>query len=265
LKPNLNRNKGFTLIEVLIALAIFAWIGIFVYRFTTQAHQIGNVINNEGDFYNEVRLSMNILEQDIEMMFSPEMILRWNWKPADPDAIRSKLGPYLEGLELRSTDYWNAVVHESGVRPSRFQGDEKSMSFITASHVRIYKDAPESVFARVRYELRADKFPPEGVEGTQVLVKMISADAFSLDDTDKEKFKIYPLLSGIKKFRVKYYQKEKDNWSNSWDSDSSDYKDKLPDAVQVELEVTRSIKLSFDGLYQFKLELPLNDGFPTSF
>ncbi len=60
----------------------------------------------------------------------------------------------------------------------------------------------------------------------------------------------------MKKFSFEYYDAKRDRWESKWDSDGTDSKNAFPLAVRATLEVQGPARLSFEGVYQFKLEIP---------
>src|ERR1700746_219262 len=76
-----SRNKlktdetGFTLIEVLIAIVILAFISLGLYNAITETYRVRETLSTEGDFYNGIRLSMNVLQRDVTLIYSPINLL----------------------------------------------------------------------------------------------------------------------------------------------------------------------------------------------
>jgi hypothetical protein len=126
---------------------------------------------------------------------------------------------------------------------------------ITASNIRLYKESPESIFAKVSYEL-VDDPTADRSEPRKMLLKVMTPNAFDEDDSRDIYIKKYPLLHGIKKWEFKYYRADKASWTTSWDNESGDLKNLYPDIIQVKLEVTGASRSFFEGLYKFKTEIP---------
>jgi len=256
----MSRESGFSLLEVLIALSILVVLSFAIYQATTETYRLRDVLSNEGDFYNEIRLSMNILQRDISLLYSPTVSGPPKPSPQpvmDPREMQNILASDLG----QTTTFWGAVTDKTGIRPAHFIGTDSKLSFISVSNTRVYKDSPESEFAKVVYELKPDAYAV--VPSTSVLTKSTSSNAFEVDEHKDRQFVQYPLLHGIKKLKYRYYHKEKDAWSTSWDSDREDYKNIYPDIIEIKIEVLGPSRLSFDGLFQFRPEVPL-DGLDPS-
>lgn len=262
-RNRLRNQEGLTLIEVLISIVLLVVISLAIYQATTETYRIRDVLVNEGDFYNGIRLSMGVLERDVALIYSPTIMLpdKAPSSPTEPPSAPSQDSNPIS--DDRSTSFWNAPVDTTGVRPTRLIGTESTLSFISLSHVRMYKDAPESEFTKITYELESDRTGDFDFD-SKVLVKTSSSNAFDEDDAKDEFRKTYPLLPGVTKLRYQYYRKDKERWENSWDSDSQDFKNIYPDMIKVTIEVRGPSRMHFEGTYYFKPEIPLNGLHPST-
>jgi hypothetical protein len=270
-------ESGFTLLEVLISTVILMFIGIAIYQTTTKTFELRDVLSNEGDFYNGIRLSMQIMQRDIALMYSPTMILP-NWPQpsasaqpqpgANPQANPQNLSAQDQqdlqsGENAQTLQFWGPMVDKSGVRPMRFVGTENKMSFISVSNIRIYRDTPESDFAKVVYELVRDE-ANEDVPDAMLLVKTSSPNVWEEEERNDKFRKTFPILHGIKKIQFQYWRKDKPKeFINSWDSDREETKNQYPDMVRITVEVHGPSHLEFDGVYNFRPEVPLNGISPS--
>ena len=261
-----NSHSGFTVLEILISMALLVIISLAIFQATNETYKLRDVISNEGEFHNSIRLSMGILQRDIELLYSPVIILP-NPVPSGspaPGATDPNLqAQTLSGDAGRVTDFWGAQVDKSGLRPARFLGTDKKMTFVSVSHIRTYKDSAESEFAKVTYEITSDKDKSYG-DNNKLLLKTESPNVFDLED-DKDRFKrSYPLLHGIKSVTFKYFDRNKKDGLSSWDTESVDHKDTFPDFVEVTLDVIGPAGLTFKGTYRFRPEIPFNGLDPSS-
>jgi prepilin-type N-terminal cleavage/methylation domain-containing protein len=278
-KMRSNTTAGFTLIEVLISIVILTFISLGIYQSTTETFHLREILSNEGDFYNSIRLSMNIMQRDISMIYSPTLMLpNPSPSPSVSGAAAVAARPAFGGAQPNpqaslaflqndpdlavESDFWVAAVDKTGIRPSRFIGTDKKISFIGLSHYRMYKDLPESEFSKITYELVEDEFDKESL----MLIKTESTDVFQMEDRKDLTKRTYALLHGIKKLKFRFYRKDKNlgEWQPSWDSDTDEVRNIFPDIVEVNFEVTGPSKLFFNGIYYFRPEIPLNGLNPSS-
>lgn len=267
-------DQGFTLIEILISITLLVVISISIYQSTTQTYRYRDVLIREGDFYNSIRLSMGMMERDIALLFSP-VSLNPNQKAPLTAAQPGEGDPFAPGADAppvpqepdnafeqlmqselaQVSDHWLPVTDKSAIRASRFVGESQKLTFISSSHQRLYKNYPESEFAKIAYELREDR-SEDAMEGTKILYKIEDPNAF--DDVEKKEktAKAYPILPGVKNLKFRFYRKDKKVWETKWDNSKDDQKDLYPDLVEVFLEVVAPGRQNFSGTYIFKPEMP---------
>ena len=270
-RQNKNTEAGFTLLEVLIALAILIFICFAIFQATAETYKLRDNLTAEGDLNNGVVLAMAVVQRDLNLIYSPKIAM----PDKKPDPTQTPGLPALPGppqderideFAQQTYTFWSAAIPRSGgLRPSRLIGTEKKLSFIALSHVRIYKEAPESEFAKITYELRRDEKNTEN-PGTFVLVKIESPNAFANDDRRDTLAVSYEVLHSIKRFSFSYHLKEGETWKvlNTWDTDHEDTKNLFPDIIEIKLEVLGLKKFSFEGDYKFRPEIPLNGLYPSN-
>ncbi|MBI1821531.1 MAG: type II secretion system protein GspJ [Nitrospirae bacterium] len=113
--------QGFTLVEVLIALAIAAVIAIFLYETFISTSRVTEKIEQEREVYREIRLTADQLTRELLSAYQP---------------------PALSGASYFSG------VHETGS-----EGSMDSLSFYAMSHLHLVPDQPDAELTRVRYFL----------------------------------------------------------------------------------------------------------------
>ncbi len=254
-----RNNTGFSLLEVLISIVLLVVISFSIFQAISETYKLRDVITHEGDFYNGIRLAMNVVQRDIELLYSPLLM-----KPEEKKSNRPPSAEVDQELpEYTPSEFFGPPVDKTGIRPTRFFGSDSKLSFVSASHVRVYKDATETDLNKIGYALDTDtdQIPEPGLK---MLIKTSSTAVFNYDELKDNSKRKYPLLHGIKKLQFRFYQKEKQQWYSSWDSEKSDFKDKMPDAVEVKLEVLGPSNLNFEGTYRFKPEMPFNGLAPTT-
>lgn len=276
---------GFTLIEIVIAMAIMVFISYGIYRATVETFRLREGLSAESEFYHTVRIAMAIMQRDIALLYSPLMMLppdstsaptKTEGNPSSPQTppsqrpslgtptstIREKSLEEILTSELgRVTEFWMPAIHKSGIRPSRFVGTDKKITMITTSHLRIYKDLPESDFAKVTFEILSDS-DKNSLPGTYVLWRLENTNAFE-DDEKKEKESTTKLLllRGIAKYQFEYFRKNKETGNlvseKSWDTDHSDFRNQYPIEIRLSVSTKGIPELTFDGVYSFRPEVPL--------
>lgn len=260
-------ESGFTLLEMLIVVGILLMLTGLISEVQVSIFKRRDEISQEGAFYNSIRFSLNLIQRDIAHLYSPTLMLPPKKKasadpnnPGTPGALPPSNVFDPSDTSNRITTYWGAAKDATGVRPSRFQGTESSLSFVASSHIVIYKNKQECEFAKIQYELKQDELKdPDGNRG-QMLARTENPNVF--DDEERRERGIgvtrYSLIHGIKAFRFKYWNNEQRRWESKWDSESEEFRGKYPEMIQVELEVRGGKKLSFQGDFIYRPEIPLN-------
>ncbi len=127
------RARGFTLVEVLIAMAITATMAIMTIGSLRQIDRASQVARAQDERYAAARLALARLSQEVSMAFLSDNFDTRRYRDA----------------------------------PTLFVGREDELLFTTFAHTRLYRDAKESDQSVVEYSLQAD---PES-SGERVLVR----------------------------------------------------------------------------------------------
>jgi len=283
-------RRGFTLIEVMISLFVLVLIGVTTSKAVLDAAKLKEVLKDETDFASEFRTSMGFIERDLDQVFNPRWLLPPDQKQIDPYAQPNvtnttpgtvskvpamspdQLNRYLNGTAFQAYEYWDPVYDATGIRASRFKGDETSFSFVSASHTRIYQQKRESIYAKVKYSLEPQPSDPnltreqnEKFSHLSALVKTENTHAFELEEPkDAPYVNHYLVLNHIKKLTVAYYKAGETEPVKEWDSDAVDTKGLFPEAVEITLSLVGPKDRTMDAKILFKLETP-NDLLPITY
>ena len=289
-KPQRQRAdpSGFTLIEVMISLFILALIGFTTSKAVVDAAQLKEILKSETEFASEVRTSIGFIERDLSQIFNPRWFLPPSQKAIDPFAqpvapvagvvappktmTNDELNRKLKGTAFQPYEYWGPVFDTTGIRPSRFKGAESSMSFVSASHYRIYQQKKESMYSKIKYELI--KQPPnpnltkeqnDKQAGLSQLIKIENTRVFELEEPKDAPYEtVYIVLNNIKKMKFSYYKPDTKDALKIWDSETEDQKGKFPEAVELEVSLQAPNSRTMDAKVLFKLEAP-NDVLPKTY
>jgi general secretion pathway protein J len=120
------RARGFTLVEVIIAVAITATIGAMTVGSLRQVDRAAEVARAQNERYAAARLALTRLSREVSMAF---------------------LSDNFDGKRFRD-------------RPTLFVGREDEILFTTFAHQRLYRDAKESDQAVVEYVVQPDPDRP---------------------------------------------------------------------------------------------------------
>jgi len=216
--PPVYREKGFTLIEVMIAILLLALMSIAVYQVTTRSFSLNAQLGQESTDYISIVLSLQNVETDLSQIYTP---------PIDP-ALPAK------DPNVQASQFWSAPVRTDGIRRSRLQGTKERITFLSNGNRRVEEDSPQSDFQKVTWEIERN------AEGAYSLYRSTDWDAFNYDDGSAPKPTRVALLENLASAKFTYYRLENKTWDETWDSESQFVK---PDA-------------RFPNLISLKIELP---------
>ena len=195
---------AFTLLEILIAMFIFAIVLSTIYTSYTGAFRIVDETESQTDIYEMARIALERMHEDLESVYIPE-----NPKSSAPEEPASLLFEFLgEDKELkgRSAD---------------------PLRFISTAHLVFSEEDEASGKAEIAY------YVEESDEG----------EGFVLYRSDTPAFEEKPeggtgglvLCDSLHSVNFAYYDNEGEV-SDNWDSTSEQFKDKTPRMVSILLE-----------------------------
>ncbi len=206
----MKSEQGLTLLEVVVATAIFLMVAIQITSYVKNTKYINEDIRVEKTLYHQANAALHVLTRDIGLSYR-----RPYHKPEDDDD---------------SPQYFGAHEREETIWPTFFIGQRQKMDFTTLSNMRLYEDQKESQLSRLFYELKkADK--------NSALFQLVRKKLTNIDERNKEKEIEEVLLTHIKSFELKYFdEKNPQKWTSEWDSEKTE-SNTFPKAVQIEFEL----------------------------
>ncbi|MBI4043172.1 MAG: prepilin-type N-terminal cleavage/methylation domain-containing protein [Deltaproteobacteria bacterium] len=197
----MREEKGFTLIEIMIAILIVGFMAMLMGDATRRSFEVRDRLHDKAELFHNVRTLQFLLSRDIRLAYNlPEEKKREEEKEKQP--------PRFSPL---------------------FKGGKNRVLFSTTSHRRLYEEATESELAIVEYRLETSE---EDLELKQVVKR---EKVFFDEDPDRGGDE-YPVADQLIDLSLKYYDKENDQWSETWDSTGGTQIGKFPDAVSFEVK-----------------------------
>lgn len=191
--------RGFSLMEVMIAVAITALMGAMVSMAFQTGFRAKEVVETEADHYRMLRAAMNRMAREI-------------------------------GSAYVSDRYDATRYRDQNDRPTNFVGEHDRLLFTTFAHQRLYTDAKESDQAVVEYSVQSST--QKGAHGRQDLMRRENANVEGRMDrggsTDV-------LFEGVKKLEFSYWDSQRKEWLDEWDTRRTEKKSILPTRVRITL------------------------------
>lgn len=206
--------SGFTLLEVMVAVAIMGLIMTLVWSSSSQSLRAKERVEGRDMVYHAGGVALRKIAEDLSMAFLAGQAPQppTEGLAASPPAAAAVLTPAALKTFLIGDD----------------NGDADGLRFTSLSHLRLFQDANQSDQCKIAYEI----VPSEERPGRQDLVRREEA---WLDATTELKADPQVLVEGVKAFNLEYYDGRKWEWGKEWDTEKQDWQRRLPLAVRVTL------------------------------
>ena len=220
-----RQRLGMTLIEVMVAMTMFAIVGALVYGGFSQTSRAKKTLENELNRYHELRMAMERMVRELSMAYV---------------TTHMNLSPSLQGLRTTFIG-----------KDSSF-GDR--IDFTSVSHTRVYRDAKESDQNELSY------FVTDAPEGkTKVLARRMQP---RIDDKPTEGGRVEVLLTDVLEFELEYLDSASWEWVKEWDAVTGvGQTNRLPTQVKIKLTIPSIANPDKKSTYVTRASLPLNWAF----
>lgn len=194
-----RRARGFTLMEVMIAAAVVALMGMTVaVAFQTSARARDMVVQ-DNVLYRQIRISLTRMARELGSAFVSDKY--------DPTRYR-----------------------DQNDRPTNFIGERDRITFTTFAHQRLYTDSKQTDQAVVEYRVEPSTDPER--RGQRDLIRrvnpLVQGDIMRGGDEDV-------LFENIEALELAYWDSEREEWENEWDTRRVERMNVLPTRVRVTL------------------------------
>ncbi len=193
----MTRARGFSLVELMIAMAITATIGAMTIGSYAQIDRASQAARAQGERYAAARLALSRMAREVSMAFL-------------------------------SDNFDQGRFHQE--RPTLLLGREDRILFSTMAHVRLYQDAKESDQSVVEYTVESDPdFPGEEA--------LFRREKVHLDDEPDRGGQTDLVANHVRGLTIAYWDQKRGDWSREWSTRSVEHKDELPSRVRFDLEM----------------------------
>lgn len=219
-----KRQKGFSLIEVMIAIAILSFIVMAIVSVTGSSQDTAiNVVREDREVL-QVETALARLEWDISQIFSPLYFSH----AMEPTGLTESAGAVYNQLVERYSinKRFSFPSYEALPVPTYELQEKNTFTFFTTSNRRKFKNTKQSHFAWVRYELadpssiqnlRQDSEADNGEEevGNVLVRKFLPENVFSADEIQWDDVKSQVLLRRIEKLVFEFWNPQTRKWTDN--------------------------------------------------
>lgn len=238
-------NRGFTLLEILIAITLLAFISIGVISVTQNAFDTKDRTSEANKNNLQIETAMARFEWDFSQLYSP-LFFSTRYRPMnnqnagnnnrnsdngqDPNANNSGIvdpaqQEYAQLLNNRYERNEHFIhVSQEGIPIPRFYSPEKNVfEFFTSSNRRKVENSKQSHFAWVRYALITPESDPE-IENTLIpkglknFVRYYTADDPYNEkriNPDDDKIKAVALLENVESLEFQFWDYARKKWETN--------------------------------------------------
>ncbi len=216
----IKNTKGFTLIEVLIAIVLLAFMMIGVYTITDNSTATKDRVLSEDAEMMQIEAGLQRFDQDFSQFYSP---LYYSY----PE-IRDKNQRYERDDEKKHfpfSEKYPAVTNTGQPIPQFEHPDKSTLIFMTKANKRKISNAKESTYAWVQYQLQdiiEDKKENNTAAvskkgGLKELIRFSYSTELYTPRHDWSKVNGYPILSNIKEFEFSFWDRGKQKFVTNID------------------------------------------------
>lgn len=220
----MRRARGFTLLEVVIAVGITAMMGALIAAAFQSGYRAKELVESEADRYRALRTGTDRMVREISAAFV-------------------------------SDHYDFRRYRDQNDRPSNFIGTRDRLLFTSMAHQRLYADAKESDQMVVEYYAKSAP-----TRGGQTLMNLMRREDSLLDERMDRGGTEDVIIEGIKRIDFAYWDSDKKDWVDEWDTRRIEKKSILP--VRVRISIYAVDETGREARYVTQARIVLNTEIP---
>ena len=270
-----KRNaKGFTLLEILIALTLFTFISISLIRMTDKTIQYKKKITRNIKDTKSSRIALQIIRKDIRNAFYRKdmNVLTYNEVLSSQDnstdidshnrsqrsSQNNKITAQLkEWMELEVLPYKPFMHSSSGIGTVGIVGKNDALYITSRSYIRNHENEKSSDQNTITYYLKSCKSREDQKKKSTCLWRKFSPDIYkNIENIPTSDYKEFVLLEKVKIFELSYYDFPSNEWFSEWRT-GNNRRNTLPDAIRIKIEFENKRK----QIVKQELHVPLHQQF----
>lgn len=193
--------RGLTLMEVALSVSILAVIATLTWGSMARAFDAYETVTDIDRRYHNVRVAMNRMAKELSMAFIT--------------SNRRHKGPERKML-------------------THFRGEEGSpfheLHFTAFAHHLLRANAKEADHCEISYFGAPDPDEPNQLN-------LMRREDPRIDSEWDEGGRAYILAEGVKEFSLRFWDERREEWTDEWDTEKSDFRGRLPQVVEIKMVV----------------------------
>jgi prepilin-type N-terminal cleavage/methylation domain-containing protein len=234
----IKNQKGFTLIEVLIAITVLSLLMAMMYGIVQDSTDTKDKITSEDREALQLVTALERIELDISQLYSPLYFSapysKFNNEDREIDDEEEDDSKTIDPLSaFEASERFPAITTSGDIVPALLNESKTELVFMTTSNRRILEDSKQSRFSWVRYSIRTMSRETERKGAQYELVRAVETENIYNKEFIWDKVKEHVLLREIKSFQFQFWNKETKKFVDSLDNLA---KDKLtPRIIKVQI------------------------------
>lgn len=260
---SLSSQKGFTLIEMMITVAILGTLTILATQSIQQAIRQKVKIQDQIDDVSRMRDALRLLEADINQAYHYRDVEKELTDLMNKPAQAANLPPGMPTPIPIQTPVQPPNPDEAQRQDptTQFIGTENTIDFVTMNNARLMRNMKQADFIEVGYSLKSCKSLNNDRSTSQCLWRRTTS--WVDDDVTKGGDEVV-LLENLTEFKLRYIGKGKEDWVGTWKTDAGGdavTKNNFPAAVEISMKLEHG---SGDKTKKYSMQIIARVHFPNN-
>ncbi len=204
LHPSRLRQAGFTLMEVLIAVIILAYLMLHVYNIVDTGTKTKETVTTEDAHYFELITVLNRLDYDLSQAYSPLYFSGYA-------KIQTEVQEGENLFNFEPSKKWPAQSQEGLLIPEFESNAKNDFIFFSAANRRKKQNQKQSNYAWIRYFVRDQKDSPFP-EAKYELVRQVLNENIYTGDHEWESTKEQVLIKNLKDLDILFWNPKRERF-----------------------------------------------------
>jgi len=234
-EPRTRRPAGFTMLEVLVSVAILSGLTAIVWVTINNMFRTRDFVKKRYERYQVVRVALDRMSSELASAYVASSA---HGAEAQFEGQQQASGGGGEGSDEQQIADRSARARREPVEFG-MQGDDDRLDFTCFGHLRTVEDERTSHHAEIGYQIKSVRN-----ERGELVDTLVRREDTTIDDDITQGGKVYTLIPNVKEIEFEYWdpgevdlgteeEMGRGRWVNSWDTRDSQHDDRLPFRVRI--------------------------------